>query len=208
MTSPGFARDTATADYYDKRAEEYDEWYTGHGVFATANRPGWDRDVQTLTTVLAGLQPATTVDVACGTGFLTRHLPGRVLGVDFSPRMCALAADRLGAGRVARADALCLPLRPKAVQRVVAGHFYGHLPEEERALFLNEARRVAAELLVLDSAQRPDTPRDFHWSQRVLNDGSRHHVYKRYISAHQLAAEIGGQVLMDGTWFAAAHVRW
>jgi hypothetical protein len=42
----------------------------------------------------------------------------------------------------------------------------------------------------------------------VLNDGSRHRVYTRYLSAQQLADELGGQALLDGTWFSAAYVRW
>jgi hypothetical protein len=29
-------------------------------------------------------------------------------------------------------------------------------------------------------------------------------VYKRYLSGHQLADELGGQTLLDGTWFPAA----
>src|SRR5581483_7647872 len=31
---PAFATDAATAAYYERRAAEYDEWYTGDGVFA------------------------------------------------------------------------------------------------------------------------------------------------------------------------------
>jgi hypothetical protein len=30
-------------------------------------------------------------------------------------------------------------------------------------------------------------------------------VYKRYLSGHQLADELGGQTLLDGTWFSAAQ---
>jgi hypothetical protein len=43
------------------------------------------------------------------------------------------------------------------------------------------------------------------WQERILNDGSRHRVYKRYLGAEQLAAELGGDVLMAGTWFVAAR---
>lgn len=89
----------------------------------------------------------------------------------------------------------------------MAGHFYGHLPDKERAAFLTEAHRVASELLVVDSARRPDTP-EAHWQPRTLNDGSRHRVYKRYLTAQQLAEEISGEVHMDGTWFVAAHTSW
>jgi len=38
----------------------------------------------------------------------------------------------------------------------------------------------------------------------VLNDGSRHRVYKRYLTGQQLADELDGEMLLSGTWFAAA----
>ena len=62
--------------YYDRRAREYDEWYRGVGQYAERDRPGWENEVEALCESLAALPPARTLDVACGTGFLTRHLPG------------------------------------------------------------------------------------------------------------------------------------
>jgi len=94
---------------------------------------------------------------------------------------------------------------------VLTGHFYGHLPPDERETFLAEARRVGAELLVIDSALRPGVEAE-QWQERTLNDGSRHQVYKRYLTGPQLAAELaggsGGEVLLDGQWFCAALVTW
>ena len=105
------------------------------------------------------------------------------------------------------ADPLDLPFADRAFDRVITGHFYGHLPPDERHAFLAEARRLAGELIVIDSAWRPGIEPD-QWQERVLNDGSRHRVCKRYLSGQQVAAELGGQTLLDGTWFSAAQVRW
>ena len=69
------------------------------------------------------------------------------------------------------------------------------------------ARRVADELIVIDSAWRPGVETD-QWQERVLSDGSRHQVYKRYLSGTELAEEIEGEVLMDGAWFVVARVLW
>jgi hypothetical protein len=70
------------------------------------------------------------------------------------------------------------------------------------------ARRVAPELVVVDSASRPDHGREEH-QERVLNDGCRYRVYKRYFDAEELARELGrGRVLHAGDWFvmvAAGH---
>jgi ubiquinone/menaquinone biosynthesis C-methylase UbiE len=199
---PSFAEDEGTHRYYERRAGEYDEWYLGEGLFARRDRPGWHDELDLLCGVLAALRPATTVDVACGTAFLSRHLRGPVLGLDRSPAMTGIARGRIGAAAVA--DALALPIAAASVQRVFAGHFYGHLPARERSRFLAEVRRVAGELVVVDSARRPETP-EATWQQRALNDGSRHWVFKRYLRAEQLAGEIRGSVVFEGSWFVAAR---
>jgi demethylmenaquinone methyltransferase/2-methoxy-6-polyprenyl-1,4-benzoquinol methylase len=200
---PAFARDPATARYYEARAEEYDDWYEGRGRFADRDRPGWTDEVDRLVTFVRGLAPVRTLDVACGTGFLTRHLRGYAVGLDRSAAMLAVTRRRV-AGPVLAADALTLPFADGTFDRVLTGHFYGHLPPAERTVFLAEARRVAAELIVVDSALRDGVPAE-QWQQRVLNDGSRHQVFKRYLAAGELAAEIGGEAALDGTWFVAAR---
>lgn len=202
-----FATDPATAAYYDQRAQEYDEWYTSQGRFAHGDRPGWDAEVDQVVNLVRALPPARTLDVACGTAFLTRHLRGFVIGLDQSPSMVAIAQARLPHGLAIVGDALRLMVADHSFDRVLTGHFYGHLPPGERVTFLGEARRVASELIVIDSARRPGQDAE-QWQERVLNDGSRHRVYKRYLSGHQLAQEIGGETMLDGHWFVAARRSW
>ncbi len=204
--SPAFATDAATAAYYERRAAEYDEWYLGTGLFADRDRPGWDADVAAIVEVTGALPRARTLDVACGTGFLTRHLHGPVLAVDQSPAMVAIAQSRLPDGFAITGDALHLVVADHSVDRVFTGHFYGHLPPDERAAFLNEARRVAGELVVVDSALRPGVDPE-QWQERVLNDGSRHHVYKRYFTGAGLADELQGELLHEGDWFVVVRTR-
>jgi ubiquinone/menaquinone biosynthesis C-methylase UbiE len=189
--------------YYDRRAAEYDDWWLGTGLFADRERPGWVEEVEALTAALEALRPARTLDVACGTGFLTRHLPGVVAGLDQSPRMLAVAARRLPQAELVRGDALALPFLDASFERVFTGHFYGHLEPADREQFLREARRVASELVVVDSALRAEVEPETV-QERVLNDGSRWSVLKRYFSGSDLAAELGGgRVLHDGRWFVA-----
>jgi ubiquinone/menaquinone biosynthesis C-methylase UbiE len=121
--------------------------------------------------------------------------------------MVALTQSRLPQGVAVVADALNLPFADNAFDRVVTGHFYGHLPADERRQFLTAAQRLAGELIVIDSALRPGVEPQ-GWQDRVLNDGSRHRVYKRYLSGPELAGELGGEVFLDGVWFVAARVRW
>jgi ubiquinone/menaquinone biosynthesis C-methylase UbiE len=204
---PAFATDPATAAYYEQRAREYDEWYTGEGRFAERDRPGWEAGVAQVIDLVRGLPPARTLDVACGTGFLTRHLRGSVVGIDQSQSMAVIARSRLPEGVAVIGDGLRLAVADRAFDRVFTGHFYGHLSADERSAFLAEARRVGRELVVVDSARRPGVAAE-QWQERVLNDGSRHQVYKRYLTGPQLAEEIGGHTLLDGQWFVAARVSW
>jgi len=193
--------------YYDARAGEYDDWWLGRGLYAERDRPGWHEEVEQLCGVVAGLEPCRVLDVACGTGFLTRHLRGDVVGVDQSPAMVEVASARLPDARVVRGDAVPLPFADGAFDRVFTGHFYGHLLPDERERFVSEARRVAGELVVVDSALH-DGVEPEEWQERVLNDGTRHRVYKRYFRGAELAAELGGgDVLHDGTWFVAVASR-
>jgi ubiquinone/menaquinone biosynthesis C-methylase UbiE len=204
---PAFATDPQTLAYYDRRAGEYDEWYTGEGVFARRDRPGWDDEVAGVIELTGSLSAARTLDVACGTGFLTRHLRGFVVGIDQSPAMVAIAQSRLPDGLAIVGDALHLVVADRAFDRVFTSHFYGHLSPPERRSFLAEARRVAGELVVVDSALRPGAGPG-QWQERILNDGSRHRVYKRYFTGEQLAQELDGETLFEGTWFVAARTSW
>jgi SAM-dependent methyltransferase len=191
-------------DYYDRRAPEYDDWWNGTGLFAQRERPGWHEEVAALIEALRALAPARTLDVACGTAFLGRHLPGDVTGLDASPAMRAIARERLP--RVIAGDALDPPFADGAFERVATGHFYGHLEEPER--FLAQARRLAPELLVIDSARRDDVPAE-RMDARVLGDGSRHEVYKRWFEPDELVAELGGgEVVHAGRWFVAVKRGW
>jgi ubiquinone/menaquinone biosynthesis C-methylase UbiE len=191
--------------YYEKRAAEYDQWYEGTGLFASRDRPGWVEDREALVATLRSLAPASTLDVACGTGYLTQHLRGPLAGLDQSESMVEIASARIPAGRFVVADALPLPFADGEFERLFTGHFYGHLEEAARVGFLAEARRVAGELVVADSAVRPDHD-VVEWQERVLNDGSRHEVYKRYFTAEGLAEELGGgEVLHAGPWFVVVR---
>jgi demethylmenaquinone methyltransferase/2-methoxy-6-polyprenyl-1,4-benzoquinol methylase len=188
-------------EYYDTRAPEYDDWYLGIGRFDGLDRPRWDDDVRELERTVATLPPKRTLDVACGTGFLTRQLRGEITGLDQSARMLEIAQQRSPDARFVQSDALTLPFADGSFERVFTGHFYGHLEEDERLRFLAEARRVAPELVVVDAIVRPDREAEEH-QERILNDGSRWTVYKRYFEPDDLAQELGGgEVLFAGLWF-------
>jgi demethylmenaquinone methyltransferase / 2-methoxy-6-polyprenyl-1,4-benzoquinol methylase len=161
---------------FDRVAPRYD---LANTVFSLGQDRAWRR-AAARAAGLAGGQSA--VDVACGTGALTRELaaaaPGAtVLGVDFSWEMV-----RRGAGTEASAeagpdpapaylvgDALRLPLRDASVDVVTIAFGLRNLPEPGRGLL--EFRRVlrpGGRLVVCEFSQ-PVVP--------VLRG-----VYRRYLT--------------------------
>jgi ubiquinone/menaquinone biosynthesis C-methylase UbiE len=190
--------------YYDRRAPEYDDWWLGRGLYADRERPGWEDELHELEGAIRDLPPVRTLDVACGTGFLTRHLPGEVVGLDASERMLGIAREQVPRARFEHGDALSLPFEDGAFDRVFTSYFYCHLEDAERNRFLAEARRVASELVVVASI-RGDGDEPERWEERRLKDGSEWQVYKRVFEGPDLAAELRGEVLFKGRWFVVVR---
>jgi demethylmenaquinone methyltransferase / 2-methoxy-6-polyprenyl-1,4-benzoquinol methylase len=155
---------------FDRVAPRYD---LANTVFSLGQDRAWRR-AAARAAALAGGQAA--VDVACGTGALTRELaasaPGAVvLGVDFSWEMVRRAAGPASAPGSAYlvGDALRLPLRDSSVDVVTIAFGLRNLPEPGRGLL--EFRRVlrpGGRLVVCEFSQ-PVVP--------VLRG-----VYRRYLT--------------------------
>ena len=119
--------------------------------------------------------------------------------------MLEIARERVPAAAFIQGDAFELPFADGAFERVFTAHFYGHLDRNERTFFLEEAARVAPELVVCDAALRHDRERE-EMQERVLEDGSSWQVYKRFFGAEELAAELGGgEVIFSGEWFVVVR---
>ncbi|MFE8948817.1 class I SAM-dependent methyltransferase [Streptomyces sp. NPDC007856] len=100
---------------YDKEADAYD-----------ASRGGEARAAAATEAILGLIPdgPSRLLDVACGTGIVTRRLAAgrpalRVTGVDLTPAMVRMAGGRLP-GAVVRADSRRLPFRTGTFQAVTS----------------------------------------------------------------------------------------
>jgi SAM-dependent methyltransferase len=157
---------------FDRVADVYD-----------ATRGGEERGSRTAKDIGPWLVPGMVLEVAVGTGVIAAALRAEgygVIGVDLSAGMLAHAGRRLGPGRVARADALTLPLTESTVDNVVfvnALHVIGDVPAAlaEAGRVLRPGGRLVAlhapwrrepsdlqdalsALTALKDAQAPDTP--------------------------------------------------
>ena len=187
--------------YYHARAREYDDWWLQRRLYAPKSAPGWTEERDLALETVGSLPPRRTLDVACGTGFVTQHLRGDVVGLDHSEDMLEVARAQAPNATYVAGDALDLPFENGSFERAFTSHFYGHLEEDGRKRFLAEARRVAPELVVFDAALHGGAARA-EWQERILNDGTVWTVYKRFFTGDSLLQELGGgTILHEGRWF-------
>jgi Methyltransferase domain len=194
-------------EYYDRRVDELEatglaralEYWRGLGVAATASEIGAE-DIQ-VREVLHSLGPARFLEVGSGPGTYTSTLPGRGIALEQSAAALRVLLAGVRGIPAVRADALALPLRDASVERVFAGHIYGILDEPGRCALLSEARRVASEIVVVDSGRPAGVPAE-QWQERSIGqDGEVFSVFRRHFEAQELADEIGGRVLFAGRFY-------
>jgi SAM-dependent methyltransferase len=185
-------------EYYARRAAEYDA--TSWEAFDEAER-------ETVERFVTSLSPGRIPDIGCGTGFLTRHLRGSVVGVDQSAEVLELARARLPGTELVCAEVPPLPFGNRAFDFAFSSNVYSHLETAAtRAEFVAEALRVASALVVLEQSWRPGREREA-WELRRLLDGSEHRVFKRYLTADELARELEAVVVLASAEFAAVRTR-
>ena len=185
--------------YYDRRASEYEH--------NEAFREEPYEDLPALLHAISLLPPARVLDVACGTGFLTQHLGSEVTGLDQSEAMLEVARRRVPWAEFVRADAFRMPFGDHSFERIFSSFFYGLLPLEDRGRFLDEARRVGDELILVEpTPEWAPSCRAEGWEERRLSDGSRYEIYRRYFTADTFAQELDGRILFAGRLMVMVRV--
>lgn len=110
-----------------------------------------DADRRALLRLTRFLHPGPRLDLACGTGTLARVHRGveRLIGVDASAEMLALAAAQPDYSGFVQADARRLPFADGAFAAAVALRLLHHLESADRRAVLRELRRVVAGPVVI-----------------------------------------------------------
>ncbi len=140
-----FAERVSTVLVYQQASAGYDA-EAGGGLFAT--------DEPVVAECLAGRQPGVALDAACGTGrfaeFLSRR-GHRVIGVDSSPEMLALARQRVPDGEFRLGELDRLPLPDESVDVIVSALALEHVPRLEPVLAeFTRVLRPGGDLVISD----------------------------------------------------------
>lgn len=109
-------------------AEGYDAWAAAY------DDPNELIDIEepVVRRMLDGLPAGTALDAACGTGRHAAYLAERghsVIGVDISPKMLALARQKVPGGDFREADVRDLPLPDRSVDLIVCALALAHVPD-------------------------------------------------------------------------------
>ena len=138
---------------FDRIARRYDLVNT---VLSLGTDAGWRRRAARET----GLRPGgSALDVACGSGKLTAALAevagsaGRVVGLDFSPEMLAVARHDHPSIQFIEGDALNLPFRDAEFDAATIAFGLRNLADPTRGL--REMTRVARRGVVLEFVRPP-----------------------------------------------------
>jgi SAM-dependent methyltransferase len=193
---------TALAEYYARRAAEYDAIY---------ERPERQADLQRLGVMVAGLLADRTVlEVACGTGYWTRLIAAHaqsVIATDIGRGVIELAKHRLAGDRrvtFVRADAFRLAGLRGPYPAAFAGFWWSHIARADVSRFLDVlhsrlgagARVVIIDNLYVEGSSTPIGRRDEAgntYQCRTLADGSRHEVLKNFPTADEFHRALSGR---------------
>jgi ubiquinone/menaquinone biosynthesis C-methylase UbiE len=181
---------TEMADYYDRRAAEFESIYA---------RPERQSDLERLRAWLAGeVRGRTLLEVACGTGYWTRVAAvaaKAIVATDFNPAPLEIARTK-SAGpsvRFEQADAFALPDYGLPFDAGMAHFWWSHVPKADQQRFLTHfTARLApgAKLLMIDNNFVPGsstpiarTDADGNTYQvRMLKSGEEYEILKNFPS--------------------------
>jgi 2-polyprenyl-3-methyl-5-hydroxy-6-metoxy-1,4-benzoquinol methylase len=185
---------SSQADYYRRRAGEYDATAYGDVVAARAR----------IARLVAQMQPTGTVlEIACGTGLWTEALAGvaeQVTALDAAPEALAIARDRVRARNVsfevadvfswtteARFDVIFFSAWLSHVPMTRFEQFWqllrGLLVQRGRVLFVDEPVEIRDKESYL--------PGGDEIVERQLQDGSRYRIVKNFVDPEQLERRLG-----------------
>jgi demethylmenaquinone methyltransferase/2-methoxy-6-polyprenyl-1,4-benzoquinol methylase len=193
--------------YYDERAEEYDDVYSGQGPAIRRYADKYQQNTAEVCQVVAGFGHGHILDIACGTGFWAPHYAQnceRFTFVDQSDGMLAECKKRIeglglaDASRFIQGNVLDVALEPATYNCAMVGFLLSHFTREQEDIFfqkLETALKPTAQLMIIDSywsERRKGGGRKKEGEQkRILNDGRVFKIYKKYFVESDIEEMLG-----------------
>jgi demethylmenaquinone methyltransferase/2-methoxy-6-polyprenyl-1,4-benzoquinol methylase len=187
--------DKTMADYYARRASEYERVYL---------KPERQADLRRLADLLSSVFAGHDVlEVACGTGYWTQFIAKsarRIVATDINPEVLNIARRKDYAScrvRFLESDAYSLAKVQSRCTAGFHGFWWSHIPNQKIGAFLDrfhsalpkDAMVVMIDNSYVEGSSTPISRRDKHGNTfqiRKLQDGSKHEVLKNFPSPSEL----------------------
>ena len=182
-------------DYYNERADEFDEIYTlGKPPGKVTDPELYKEEARCLGELVQEHCGGELLDIPCGTGYWLQFYAGNcssITLVDQSENMIGEGREKAREHgvepitRFMKADALEVPLEDRSYDTVLVGFFLSHVTDSQIDLFFHRVRNIMkpdGRMLILDSnwtRYRGSRPKE-GTTVRKLNDGRQFEIYKRY----------------------------
>ena len=191
-TSNKFKQDMIS--YYDERAKEYDEVYLGKGP-SIPNPLAYKNDVEKIKEIVIRFGKGHLIDIGGGTGFWLPYYEqncSKITLLDRSEKMLSECRRRIsGLGlenkcHFIQGDFFKVKMGDSIFDSANAGFFISHLSLDEEEYFFKKLKRILkkdAKVMIIDSAwskKRKQYRKKEGMQERVLNDGRKFTIYKRY----------------------------
>lgn len=191
--------------YYDERALEYDEIYSGGGP-SFSDPDAYRKDVRQIISIAERFGKGSLIDLACGTGFWFPFYStncNQITLLDQSKNMLRRCRERVEKTGFAERCTFILGnifevnLASNSFDSAVIGFLLSHLNRDyEFKLFqlVNRIMKPGAEILLIDSAwsdKRSRYRQKTGLQKRVLNDGRAFCVPKRYFGKEEIEELLG-----------------
>jgi 2-polyprenyl-3-methyl-5-hydroxy-6-metoxy-1,4-benzoquinol methylase len=187
--------------YYNERAREHDEVYAGRGPAIDQYSNLYIKDVDEISKIVSGFGSGHLIDIACGTGFWAPRYArncSRITFVDQSERVLTECSNRVNRLKLAKAphyvqgNFFDIELGDSAFDCAMIGFLLSHFTSELEEVFfakLETILRPRAQLMIIDSLWNERRKKYRHKEgveERVLNDGRRFRVYKKYLEQSEI----------------------
>lgn len=225
MIKPELEQEMLT--YYEERAEEYDELYTGQMPAIKANAKFYIKETQEISEIATGFGNGHLIDIACGTGFWALRYAKNCDKLTFIDQsnsvltICRERMDRLGFRdkvNFIQGSFFDIELSPNTYNCAFLGFFLSHFTSELEEKFfskLNKALKPQAQIMIVDSIwgeQRKEGRKKEGEQKRILNDGRPFMIYKKYFEPSDIEEMCGKyhfdlKQLYTGEVFIAAIIK-
>lgn len=205
-------------EYYNERAPEYEGFYWGEFPAKIPNPDLYKNDTTAISKLLPDHISGKCIDIACGTGF---WLPvyekncTKITLIDQSESVlaeCAKKVQKLGIENkteIIRDEIFSHPFKEHIYNNALAGFLISHLPDAELDTFFNILKKLlipSGRFAILDSTWNEEIAairkNKTGMIKRVLSDGRKFDIYKRYFERQDL------DTLAEGNKFNLEIIYW